>query len=143
MADNIPVTEQASTDVQHIQKRFEDVKSKDYEPISDPKNVQKFVTDYFSDIPLLVRIASCESHNRQLNSSGNVQRGEKNRYDLGVMQINELYHGDKAKELGYDLYSADGNVAFARYLYEKQGAKPWLSSSACWAKFAESDIARS
>ena len=99
-----------------IQKRFEDVKSQDYGPISDSQNVKKFVTDYFSDVPLLAHIAACESRNRQVNSSGNVQRGEKNRYDLGVMQINELYHGDEAEKLGYDLYTADGNVAFARHL---------------------------
>jgi len=58
------------------------------------------------------------------------------------MQINELYHADTAKALGYDIYSIDGNVAYARYLYEKQGAKPWISSSPCWAKFSGSEITK-
>lgn len=133
-----PVVQSApATTEMPIQKRYEDVKSQDYGPISDPQNVKKFVTDYFSDIPLMAKIAGCESHNRQVNSSGNVQRGEKNHYDVGVMQINELYHGDEAKKLGYDLYSADGNVAFARHLYEEQGSKPWASSQACWGRFAD------
>jgi hypothetical protein len=59
------------------------------------------------------------------------------------MQVNELYHLETAKKLGIDLYTADGNVAYARYLYEKQGAKPWISSSGCWAKFQGADIAKS
>ena len=113
-----------------------EVKSEDYQPITDPDNVQKFLNDYFADIPLLAKIGSCESHNRQFNSRGEVLRGEKNVYDRGVMQINILYHGKAAEKMGLDLSNIDDNVAFARYLYEKFGAKPWKSSSACWAKFA-------
>ena len=119
-----------------------EVQAKDYEPITDSKNVKAFVTDYFADIPLLAHIAACESQNRQFGKSGSVIRGEKNHFDVGVMQINELYHADKAKELGLDIYTIEGNVAYARYLYEHQGAKPWISSSGCWAKFSESSIAK-
>ena len=114
-----------------------EIESKDYEPITDPENVQRFVNDYFRDIPQLVKIAECESHFRQFSKNGNVQRGEKNRYDVGVMQINELYHADDASALGLDIYTLDGNVAFARHLYEKFGDKPWKSSSACWNKSAD------
>ncbi|MBI1974367.1 MAG: hypothetical protein HYS51_00700 [Candidatus Zambryskibacteria bacterium] len=115
-----------------------EVKSEDYQPITDPDNVEKFLNDYFADIPLLAKIGSCESHNRHFNSRGEVLRGEKNTYDRGVMQINILYHQEKARKMGFDLSNIDDNVAFARYLYEKFGAKPWKSSSACWAKLANS-----
>jgi hypothetical protein len=119
-----------------------EVKSQDYGPISDSENVKRFVTDYFSDIPILARIAGCESHYRHLTKSGEILRGVENRYDFGVMQINILYHDEDAKELGLNLRDLDDNVAFARHLYERQGAKPWMSSSACWAKVTESEIAR-
>jgi hypothetical protein len=115
----------------------------DYEPITDPANVKRYVADYFSDIPLLADIAACESHDRQVLPSGNIVRGEVNRYDIGVMQINELYHADEAKAQGDDLYTIQGNVAFARYLYDKEGAKPWMSSSGCWSKTVDSAIAQS
>jgi hypothetical protein len=72
-----------------------------------------------------------------------VLKGGKNYYDRGVMQINILYHAKTAEELGLDIKNLDDNVAFARYLFEKQGAKPWMSSSACWAKFRQSEIAKS
>lgn len=111
-----------------------EVKSEDYQPITDPENVKRFISDYFADIPQLQRIAACESHFRHYTKSGNVQRGEKNRYDVGVMQINELYHAEEAKSLGLNLYSIDGNVAFARHLYEREGSRPWNSSSKCWNK---------
>lgn len=119
-----------------------EVKAEDYQPISDSENIKRYVNDYFADVPILARIAGCESHYRQLNSKGNILRGEKNNYDLGVMQINELYHGEDAQEMGLDIYTLDGNVAFARHLYERFGAKPWMSSSACWAKFSQTEIAR-
>jgi hypothetical protein len=119
-----------------------EVRSEDYMPITDPKNVERFINDYFADIPILTEIAKCESQFRQFNSSGNVLRGRKNSYDRGVMQINILYHAKTAEKLGLDVHDLDDNVAYARYLYEKQGAKPWMSSSACWAKFRQSEIAK-
>ena len=120
-----------------------EIRVEDYQPISDSKNIERYINDYFADIPLMTHIAKCESRYRQLNSKGNVLRGEKNRNAIGVMQINELYHAEDSAELDLDIYTLEGNVAFARRLYEKQGAKPWMSSSACWAKFSESEIARS
>ncbi len=120
-----------------------EARAEDYQPITDSRNVEKFINDYFADIPVLAQIAKCESRYRQFNSKGEVLRGEKNRYDRGVMQINVLYHAQTAEELGLNLQNIDDNVAYARYLYEREGAKPWMSSSKCWAKFNQSEIARS
>lgn len=85
----------------------------------------------------MVDIARCESTFRQFDKNGNVLRGVANRYDVGVMQINEYFHLEKSKKLGYDIYSIEGNMAYARYLYEREGARPWLASSNCWAKYTE------
>lgn len=93
------------------------------------------VTTYFADIPVLIDIAKCESRFKHTDEDGNITRGEANKYDVGVMQINEKYHLEESKKLGYDIYTLDGNMAYARYLYEKQGARPWLSSSKCWSQY--------
>lgn len=122
---------------------IKEVKAEDYQPITDSKNVEKFINDYFEDIPILVEIAKCESRYRQFNSKGEILRGEQNSLDRGVMQINLKYHAKTANKLGLDLHDIEDNVAYARHLYEKEGVKPWMSSSACWAKFKESEIARS
>ena len=119
-----------------------EVRAEDYQPITDSKNIQKFINDYFVDIPILAEIAKCESQFRHLNSSGDVLKGRKDRRDTGVMQINIFYHAKTADRLGLDIHDLDDNVAYARYLYEKEGAKPWMSSSACWAKFRQSEIAK-
>lgn len=102
-----------------------------------PQTTREHVESYFNDIPIMVEIARCESQFRQTNKGGTILRGEINSSDLGVMQINEYYHGKTAKKLGYDLYTLDGNMAYARYLYEKEGVRPWKSSSRCWAKYTE------
>ena len=129
-------------EVVRLEPTYKDVKAENYMPITDPKNVERFINDYFADIPILAEIAKCESRYRQFNSEGNVLKGKQNSYDRGVMQINVLYHAKTAEKLGLDVHDLDDNVAYARYLYEKQGAKPWMSSSACWAKFSSSEIAK-
>ena len=119
-----------------------EVRAEDYQPISDPKNVERFLNDYFADIPLMAKIAKCESRNRHFDSRGNVLRGEVTPLDRGVMQINLHYHEKTAVKMGLDVHNIDDNVAYACSLYEKEGAKPWMSSSACWSKATKSDIAR-
>lgn len=110
--------------------------SEDYQPITDSKNVERFINDYFADIPIMAKIAKCESRYRQYKN-GEVLQGEQNSLDRGVMQINLYYHEKTAAELELDLHDIDDNVAYARYLYEKQGVKPWMSSSPCWGKYLE------
>jgi len=96
-----------------------------------------FVESYFADLPIMVDISRCESRFHQYDSDGSVYRGEINNLDVGIMQINEHYHSATAKKLGLDLYTIQGNVAYARYLYENQGTAPWSSSQACWGPAAK------
>lgn len=102
------------------------------QPISGPVSVEQYVKTYFAKTPILARIAKCESRYRQYGSDGEVLRGVAVKDDLGVMQINERYHGAKALELGMDLYTIDGNLAYAKYLYSKEGTTPWNASARCW-----------
>jgi hypothetical protein len=50
------------------------------------------------------------------------------------MQVNEYYHGKRAVELGFDLNTVDGNLAYGKYLYDKEGTQPWSASKECWGK---------
>lgn len=102
----------------------------------NPETLGAYVREHFSDIPVMADIAWCESRFRHLTPEGEVFRGKVNKSDIGVMQINTYYHGAKAEELGIDLYSLYGNLEYARYLYEKEGTKPWNSSRPCWGKYA-------
>ncbi len=95
---------------------------------------EEYVRNYFSDIPVMVEIAKCESRFRQYDVNGEVLRGEVNSLDRGVMQINEYYHGEDAKKLGFDILTIEGNTAYARYIFDKYGVRPWKSSGACWSK---------
>lgn len=90
------------------------------------------VRSYFNDIPVLIQIARCESTFRHTLADGTILRGKVNPADIGVMQINTRYHGEKARELGLDLADLYGNMAYARDLYTRQGTKPWSASAPCW-----------
>lgn len=106
-------------------------------PIEPEVDVEEFVREYFKDTPILAEVARCESEFRQYDKHGRTLRGTKDRDDLGAMQINQRYHGERAKSLGLDLNTLQGNLAYAKTLYEKEGAYPWMASSACWSKINE------
>lgn len=98
------------------------------------KTVEEYIDIIFSDTPELKEIAWCESRNRHFDTNGNVIRGEENSFDVGAMQINEHYHLKESKKLGLDIYTIEGNLAYAKHLYKTQGAQPWSASEACWGE---------
>jgi len=104
-------------------------------PAGNANAVEGRVREYFKNTPILAEIAGCESQFRHFRDDGEIIRGLINNGDIGVMQINEGYHADEAQKLGLDLKTLQGNMAFAKWLYEKQGTAPWQSSSDCWAKY--------
>lgn len=92
--------------------------------------------------PTLKQICSCESGNgkygtpRQFYADGSLVIGLKTPKhlgkDVGMCQINTLYHLDRSIELGYDIYTEAGNWGYALYLYQTQGTQPWSASKPCW-----------
>jgi hypothetical protein len=102
--------------------------------------IQSYLHQEYFDAPILIEVARCESEFRQFDKNGKVIRGRVVSDDIGVMQINEFYHGETAKNMGMDIYTTEGNVAYAKYLYEKYGLNPWSASKPCWNK--SGDIAK-
>jgi hypothetical protein len=98
--------------------------------------VNSSIWDGYSE---LKHICSCESWgdpNKEPREfkDGSVLYGFPNPKDVGACQINTPIWGAQAQKLGDDLYSYDGNIAFAKWLYNQQGNKPWGWSKSCWAK---------
>lgn len=109
--------------------------------------VQAVVSSTLPEVPpILSKIADCESGERdkygraipgtakQFNPDGSVVRGEANPQDIGKHQINLHWNGEKAKELGYDLFTEEGNTKMALYLYKTRGTKDWGWSKSCWGR---------
>lgn len=131
---NIPMPDISSTEVTVLVEKKESDNEID-------KDVEAHIRDYFEDTPILAEISRCESHFTQFTKNGKVLRGVVNSADVGAMQINEKYHLEASKKLGMDIYTLEGNLEYGRYLYEKQGARPWLASSPCWSKFNDKELA--
>ena len=98
------------------------------------QTVEQYVREYYAKDPVLTDIARCESQFRQYDDKGVVLRGTTTPADIGIMQINERFHESTSETLGYDIKTVEGNLSYARYLYEKEGTKPWKSSQKCWQK---------
>jgi hypothetical protein len=104
------------------------------ETAKSPQNeAENVVKEYFKDIPVMISVARCESNFRHTDRDGNILRGLANRQDVGIMQINERFHLEKSTKLEMDIYTLEGNLQFARYLYRKEGVKPWFASKRCWS----------
>ncbi len=114
----------------NVKNTADDVKDKP--KVLDATTTAAIVKEYFKDIPIMANIAFCESRDRQTDTDGNIFRGTVNTHDIGVMQINTDYHADEAAKLGINLYTIEGNMAYARLLFEREGTRPWKSSSPCW-----------
>jgi hypothetical protein len=94
--------------------------------------VEDFVREYFADVPAMIAVAKCESQFMQYNKQGGVLKNRHGSSATGVMQIMASIHRTPAARLGFDIDTIEGNVAYARYLYEHGGLSPWLASKHCW-----------
>jgi len=72
-----------------------------------------------SKAKLFKRIAFCES---------SLDPKATNGQDWGLFQIRASVH----KKDPLWLLNVDNNIAFAKYLYERDGLRPWRSSQRCW-----------
>ncbi len=108
-----------------------------YSTMPVAQTVEEYVRDYFADIPVMIEIADCESQFRQYGKNGSVLKNSAGSSAIGMFQIMASIHEPVADKLGLDLNTMQGNAAYARYLYEKSGTKPWeadLKSKNCWGK---------
>jgi hypothetical protein len=106
------------------------------------QSTEEIVRAYFSDVPIMAEIARCESKFTQFNSSGTYLRGGFGQKMIGVFQVYEDIHAEFAKGKGMDIFTLEGNMAYAKYLYEREGTQPWISSFPCWKGAVEETIAR-
>lgn len=99
----------------------------------NPADVETSVRNFFVDVPIMVEIARCESGFRQFDSAGDALDGGAGGM-IGVFQIHKLSHEAMSAALGFDIRTLEGNLAYARHLYEAEGTDPWISAYPCWKK---------
>lgn len=92
----------------------------------------------FADAPAMIAIARCESNYTQFGKGGTALHGGYGGKMVGIFQVYSDIHAAYAKGLGMDIYTAEGNIAYARHLYQTEGTRPWLSSFPCWGDAVES-----
>jgi len=86
--------------------------------------------------PVMERIKQCESGGKHINpKTGQVYMlaNTNKTVDVGIFMLNTVWH-KKAKELGYDITTLQGNEDMAYWIYENVGTSPWIYSMSCWNK---------
>jgi hypothetical protein len=94
------------------------------------KDVETRVKQYFADIPVMPMIAKCESGFRQYGSN-RLPLFDPSYSMIGVFQVSAA-HLPEALGMGMDVTTLEGNMAYARTLYQSGGTDPWLDSFNCW-----------
>jgi hypothetical protein len=95
------------------------------------------VMEAFPDDTLMWAIASCESDYMQYRPKGDdsvVVRNPKSSA-VGIFQIMESLHFEDAHLQGMDIFTPEGNIAYAKVLREKNGYRDWEAdevSRRCW-----------
>ncbi len=103
-------------------------------PAVDSAYIERRVIEYFHDIPVMIAIASCESNFRQYDEDGLLLvNPNPNSTASGVFQILYTTHKDAWSQSNEThIATLEGNLAFARKLYEESGTTPWNPSRSCW-----------
>jgi len=105
-------------------------------PVVNPAYVEARVREYFADIPVMVAIASCESGFRQYEADGRLLVNPSPESTAsGLFQILYITHKPAwSISDSTDITTLEGNMRFARKMYEESGTAPWSSSKSCWQK---------
>jgi hypothetical protein len=103
------------------------------QPMPKAQTVQQYVETYFADEPVMIAIAGCESNFRQYDTNGTILKNDHSSAK-GIFQIMTSIHAARAADLGLDIYTMQGNAAYAKYLFDQSGTVPWNASKACWGK---------
>jgi hypothetical protein len=113
------------------------------EPFKTAQTIDEYTEEYvrqvFADAPVMIEVAKCESHLKHFDEDRKVIKNHAGSSAVGVFQIMASIHAEDAKKMGYDIMTVEGNVQYARHLYETSGTKPWeadKASSGCWGKTA-------
>jgi hypothetical protein len=86
----------------------------------------------------LERICACESGlgtfiPHQFEDDGTPLWSRLGTNDVGACQIHMPLHASASITMGLDVVSSfEDNVAYAKFLYDHQGNKPWRASEMCW-----------
>lgn len=94
--------------------------------------IQDVLSAEFGPNSPMLDVAWCESGFKQFESPNRVLRGRITPADIGLFQINAEYHEDYLRV--YNVYSVQGNIAYAKKLYERNGLRDWKASKSCWEK---------
>ena len=119
-----------------VNNLWEKIKSFDRVLVVENTNAQEEIKVLDKLISALYPVCACESTgNKNKNpihydKNGNVLVGVSG--DIGYCQIAPQYHQKNAEAMLLDIYSEEGNIDYANYLFRRNGYKDWLASKKCW-----------
>lgn len=98
---------------------------------SEQKRNFAILASFFKNDPVMIKIAACESSLRHVLPNGRLNISPDG-HDVGTFQVRLPVHESELNRYGLNPADFAHNVAFATYLYRRDGLRPWNSSRPCW-----------
>ncbi len=90
--------------------------------------IQRYFPDSTKITSRFLATAYCESRLKQYGEKGVVT---SHTADEGILQVHVPLHKKSAEKLGHDIRTLEGNLGYARLLYDNYGLSPWKASRKC------------
>jgi hypothetical protein len=100
--------------------------------LDDCPLIEAQVIQTFGTSSTMVAVARCESGMRHYDTDGTVLMNREGSSATGIFQLMASYHAEPAQNLGWDIRTPEGNIAYAHHLYQREGLQPWEASAYCW-----------
>ncbi len=100
---------------------------------SPTEAIRVLVEGTFGTSSPMVAAAGCESGFRQFDDSGKPLKNPGSSA-TGVFQILGSVHRASALKMGFDIDTVEGNIGYAKVLYDANGTVPWNESKFCWGR---------
>jgi soluble lytic murein transglycosylase-like protein len=85
---------------------------------------------------LILAVLKCESGFNSKALGLNKKNGKVWSKDVGLMQINNVFHEDKAEAMGLDIYNPLDNLLYGISLIKKNGVADYKASLKCIGAFS-------
>lgn len=102
--------------------------------VSIDEHITQEAIKYDVDPFLAKKIMWCESRQYENKAINENKRDDGSVWslDIGRWQINDYWHQETMKSMGWDIYDDHDNVSYGFYLLNKEGTRHWNASKHCW-----------
>ena len=97
--------------------------------------IRRYSNAFGFNYTTVASIIWCESRFNENVIGLNKKNGKVWSKDIGLMQINNIFHQKIAINMGYDIYNPEEGLIYGLFLLKTEGIKHWSASAQCLGNY--------